>query len=165
MNNSMLSVQEINEHMKKYVHLPDSWRSKKYAFEFLENINSIVQNDMTNEIASADFHTLKVDESTDISVNKYLILYCKFRPINSSLYKTSFDGILQLQSHDATAIVSAIKNFYLKHGLDLMKMVMFTFDGASVMLGRNNGVAAQLKREIPHLVLQHCVAHRDSTYS
>ncbi|XP_043407899.1 pancreatic lipase-related protein 3 [Chelonia mydas] len=40
-------------------------------------------------------------------------------------------------------------------------MVMFTSDVASVMLGRLNGVAAQLKRDIPHLVQQHCIAHRE----
>jgi hypothetical protein len=161
MNNSMLSVQEIHEHMGKYVNLPNSWRSKNYAYKFLESINSVVQMDMMSEIASADFHTLTVDESTDISVNKYLILYFKFRQSNSSEYKTTFGGILELESCDATAIVSAIKNFYSKHGLDLMKMVMFTSDGASVMLGKNNGVAAQLRRDIPHLVQQHCVAHRE----
>ena len=41
------------------------------------------------------------------------------------------------------------------------RWVMFTSDGASVMLGKNNGVAAILKREIPHLYEQHCVAHRE----
>jgi hypothetical protein len=43
-----------------------------------------------------------------------------------------------------------------------MKMVMFTSDGASVMLGKVNGVAAQLKTIISHLVQQHCVAHREA---
>ncbi|CAL9699785.1 unnamed protein product [Knipowitschia caucasica] len=40
-------------------------------------------------------------------------------------------------------------------------MVMLTSDGASVMLGKHNGVAALLKRQIPHLTEQHCVAHRE----
>ncbi|CAM2114577.1 unnamed protein product [Caretta caretta] len=40
-------------------------------------------------------------------------------------------------------------------------MVMFTSDGASVMSGKLNGVAAQLKHDIPHLVKQHCVAHQE----
>ena len=40
-------------------------------------------------------------------------------------------------------------------------MVMLTYDGAAVMLGRRNGVAAKLKERIPHLVQQHCVAHRE----
>ncbi|XP_039399576.1 protein ZBED8-like [Mauremys reevesii] len=35
-----------------------------------------------------------------------------------------------------------------------MKMVMFTSDGASVMLGKLSGVAAQIKHDIPHLVQQ-----------
>ncbi|CAM2097269.1 unnamed protein product [Caretta caretta] len=39
-------------------------------------------------------------------------------------------------------------------------MVMFTSDGASMMLGKLNGVVAQLKRDIPHLVQQHCAAHQ-----
>ena len=161
MNSSMLSVEKINEHMEKYVSMPASWRSKNYAFEFLEVINSVIETEVMAEIASSTFHTLTVDESTDISVNKFLILYFKYRPASSSEYKTTFGGLLQLKSCDAATIVAAIKEFYKIHKLDLMKMVMFTSDGASVMLGKRNGVAAQLKLEIPHLVEQHCVAHSE----
>ena len=40
MNISLLSVQDtrINNHMSKYVRIPESWLSKNYAFEFLESI-------------------------------------------------------------------------------------------------------------------------------
>lgn len=38
---------------------------------------------------------------------------------------------------------------------------MLTSDGASVTLGKHNGVVALLKRQIPHLTEQHCVAHRE----
>ncbi|XP_035487733.2 uncharacterized protein LOC118309564 [Scophthalmus maximus] len=41
------------------------------------------------------------------------------------------------------------------------RMVMLTSDSASVMLGKHNGVAALLKRQIPHLTEQHCVAYRE----
>ncbi|XP_069794897.1 uncharacterized protein [Narcine bancroftii] len=159
MNNSLHSVQHINEHMEKYVQLPGSWRSKNYALEFLEAINCLVQKDMFEEIASADFHTLTVDETTDIPVNKCLILYFKFRSKDCTVYKTFFGGIVPLQAGDAASIVSAIKQFYEEKKLDLHKMVMVTSDGASVMLGRVDGVAARLKQDIPHLVQQHCVAH------
>ena len=47
--------------------------------------------------------------------------------------------------------MEAIKQFYYENGLDLQKIVVFTSDDASVMLGKNNGVAAILKREIPYL--------------
>ena len=38
---------------------------------------------------------------------------------------------------------------------------MFTSDGASVMLGRRNGVAALIRADVPYLTEQHCVAHRE----
>lgn len=68
-NMSMLSVQHIHDHMAKYVDLPQSWRSKNYAFEFVECINSVVQTEMISSIRNARVHTLIVDESTDISVH------------------------------------------------------------------------------------------------
>ena len=34
-------------------------------------------------------------------------------------------------------------------------------DGASVMQGKHNGVAALLRRQIPHLMEQHCMAYRE----
>ena len=40
-------------------------------------------------------------------------------------------------------------------------MVMFTSDGAAVMLGKRNGVAKLLKNFVPHVIEQHCVAHRE----
>ena len=38
---------------------------------------------------------------------------------------------------------------------------MLTSEGASVMPGRWNGLAALLKRSVPHLSEQHCFAHRE----
>src|SRR6201995_3805164 len=50
MNSSMLAVQEIHDHMAKYVTIPESWRSKNYAFEFIECINSVVRESVMTEI-------------------------------------------------------------------------------------------------------------------
>ena len=161
MNISLLSVQDINEHMTKYVKIPDSWRSKNYAFTFLEIINFIVKKEIIEEIRRADFHTLTVDESTDISTTKCLILYFKFRCKNSNQYKTIFGGIIKLKTCDSYSIQSEIYKFYADNNIDLQKMVMFTSDGASVMLGKTNGVAAKFKEKLPHLVQQHCVEHRE----
>ena len=50
MNASMLSVTDIHDHMAKYLKLPDSWRSKNYAFEFVECIDSVVKEICMQEI-------------------------------------------------------------------------------------------------------------------
>ena len=73
MNVSMLSVQQIHDHMAKYVSIPEGWRSKNYAFEFVNSINEI------RNVKNAPWHTLIVDESTDITVHKMLVLYIKYR--------------------------------------------------------------------------------------
>ena len=113
------------------------------------------------KIASANFHTLTVDENTDISVSKCLILYFKYRV--SFEYKTRFGEIIQLKSSEASSIVTAIEEFYKKYRLKMRKMVMLTSDGATIMLGKRNGVAVKLKERIPYLVQQHCVAHREDS--
>ena len=125
----------------------------------MESINVVISQEIMKEIASANFHTLTVDESTDISTSKCMILYFKCRV--SFEYKTRFGGIIQLKSCEASSIVTAIEEFYKKYMLEMHKMVMFTSDGVAVMLGRRNGVAVKLKKRIPHLVQQHYVAHRE----
>ncbi|XP_069066113.1 E3 SUMO-protein ligase KIAA1586-like [Pleurodeles waltl] len=113
------------------------------------------------ELRSARYHTLIIDESTYISVTKLLVLYFKFRSVTSTEHKTVFGGIVTLSTCNVEAITIAVKDFYTANKLDLMKMVMFTSGGASMILGKNNGFAPCLKQSIPHLVEQHCVAHRE----
>lgn len=45
MNASMLPVQQTHNHVAKYVSLPERWRSKNDAFEFVNSINETVQNE------------------------------------------------------------------------------------------------------------------------
>ena len=70
MNASMLSVQTMyTDHVGKFVSLPDSWRSKNYTFEFVAAINEVVAEEIFTELRASLFHTLIVDESTDIAVH------------------------------------------------------------------------------------------------
>ena len=160
MNASMLCVKTIHDHIGKYISLPDSWRSKNYRFEFVTAINKVVPNKIFTKLRASLFHTLIVDESTDIVVHKVLVLYFKYRSPNSLVYKTMFGGIIQLTECHAQALKKVIKRFYIEHEIYLNRLVMLTSDGAAVMLGRWNGLAALLKRTVPHLSEQHCVAHR-----
>ena len=157
MNASMLSVQTIRDHIGKYVSLPDSWRSKNYAFEFVAAINEVVVDDIFTELRVSLFHTLIGDESTDIAVHK-VFKYCF--PI-SLVYKTVFGGIIQLRACHAQVLEQARKEFYKEHEIDINRLVMSTSDGATVMLGRWNELVALLKRIVPHISEQHRVAHRE----
>ena len=157
----MLSAQSIHEHVAKYVEIPENWRSKNYAFEFVECISFVLKLELMTELRNSAFHTLVIDESIDISIPKMLIVYFKYRFETEIVCKTIFDGITKLSECNSISIVTAIKQLYNENDLNLQKMVMLASDSASVMLGKNNGVAAILKREIPHLYEQHCVAQRE----
>ena len=161
LNASILSVSSIHEHVAKYVEIPENWRSKNYAFEFVGCISFVLKTELMTELRNSAFHTLIIDESTDISSQKMLIIYFKYLLETEIVFKTIFGGIVKLSECNSISIVTAVKRFYNENSLDLQKMVMFTSDGASVMLGKNNGVAAILKCEILHLYEQHCVAHRE----
>src|SRR5204863_5180953 len=57
-------------------------------------------------------------------------------------------------------ITNVIINIFRTKGI-LSKLVAFASDGASVMLGKNGGVATRLSRVCTYpLIVNHCVAHR-----
>jgi hypothetical protein len=88
-------------------------------------------------------------------------LYECFRYLKDGVSKTDFIGILPLPDGKADTITETLVTFLTEDlGLQLEKMCALGSDGAKVMVGRQNGVAAQLRRRVPHLVNNHCVAHR-----
>lgn len=50
MNASMLAVQDIHNHLAKYIALPESWHSKNYAFEFVECIDCVVKHEVMSDL-------------------------------------------------------------------------------------------------------------------
>jgi hypothetical protein len=46
--------------------------------------------------------------------------------------------------------------------LSLMKLVGFGSDGASSMRGIHEGLSTKLRRDAPHLLDIHCIAHREA---
>ena len=63
---------------------------------------------------------------------------------------------------DADGILHAIGNGFNYASVVNWKdgLVRFGSDGASVMMGRQNGVLKKIKDDVPHLIEMHCVAHR-----
>ena len=54
----------------------------------------------------------------------------------------------------------AIHKVLAEFGLDLRKLVSWSSDGCTTMLGRTGGVARRLQHSSPSLVPFHCPAHR-----
>lgn len=73
---------------------------------------------------------------------------------------TRFTKIIDLKDGKAETIREAIVGHLDVSSLPLQQLCGLGSDGAAVMLGRKGGVATLLKADVPHLVSNHCVAHR-----
>ena len=62
----------------------------------LRQLMEVVADEIFTELRESLFHTLIVDESTDIAAHKVLVLYFKYRSPDSLVYKRLFGGIIQL---------------------------------------------------------------------
>ncbi|XP_033981881.1 E3 SUMO-protein ligase KIAA1586-like [Trematomus bernacchii] len=107
--------------------------------------------------------TVLVDESTSLSKKSCLIVYLR-TSVDSSEPVTFFLDLLELESTTADGIISQLLNCLQKYGLDdaFLKecLVGFCSDGASVMVGRKNGVYTKLRSKYPGLIGWHCLNHR-----
>lgn len=61
---------------------------------------------------------------------------------------------------DATVLFKYLKDTCTKDGLNMAKVVGFGSDGASVIVGKHSSVSTRVKKESPHCINIHCIAHR-----
>jgi len=116
------------------------------------------QNNLKDDIGNGRFSIL-VDESTDISVIKYLGITAIYYSTFQNKIVTTFFGLEELVECNAAAIVKAILNSLKAYELDIKNVIGIGTDNASVMVGINNGVHKILKEKIPQLILIRCVFH------
>ena len=142
--------------------LSKTHRSTYSTWEFIHALNAVVEATDISKLQNAKFFSLLLDESNDVSNVKNLLVYCQFLNTERKKVEISFIKLLALQECNAEAIFTSVVKFFNNNSISLDKMIMFTSDGASVMLGCNNGVQAKLKSTVPHLLEFHCVAHREA---
>ena len=102
------------------------------------------------------------DGSTDSGIIEQEIVYVRF--LCNGQPQTKMVKILEIKHAHAAGILDAIDDAVAEVGISqemwLSKVICANFDGASVMMGQTNGVAGQLKRRVPHIIVLHCVAHK-----
>ncbi|KAJ8367171.1 hypothetical protein AAFF_G00324500 [Aldrovandia affinis] len=121
---------------------------------FITAIASCFFEELQQSLKSARFFSIMSDSSVDRSVKDQELIYCAYlqngKPVNQLIQ------IVALDHANSQGILDAILAGLLKVGVgegDLKKrLVGLGCDGASVMLGVNNGVTARLQRLCPSLV-------------
>ncbi|XP_068229521.1 E3 SUMO-protein ligase KIAA1586-like [Palaemon carinicauda] len=115
-------------------------------------------SDLKNSVGDNAF-SLLIDESTDISINKYLGIAIIYHDEIRGQIVSTFLSLTKLEECNASGIVTALKETLHDFGLNIKNLKGLGTDNASVMVGVNNGVYEQMKVEVPNLVLVRCVCH------
>ena len=137
------------------------YRNPKKCCEFAAAIAEVQHNEISKNLAECNFVSVIVDGSMDSSITDNEMIYiqtCKEGSINSN-----FIHCCQVQCGTAKGVVQAIEwamNTITDWKTFTSKLVALGSDGASVMLGKNNGVIAQLQAQQPSMIAVHCSGHR-----
>ena len=98
------------------------------------------------------------------TVSSQLILFIQFWDQENSSVTTMFLSSQNAQedfaSCNSEAIIELVKKDLAAYNLHISRLMGLSTDGASVMVGKNNGVAAKLRQRNSKLLNMHCVCHR-----
>ena len=125
----------------------------------IKNVISPALKDDTEEDIKNKPYALKLDESTDTSVQKYLCVLVRYFSDKQLAVTTELLGLVPLIESNAEAIFQAFRNKLTDSGLNVENCLGFAYDGASVMVGSHNSVWTRLQGVAPNCVLIKCICH------
>ena len=113
---------------------------------------------IAEQIQSAIFFTIMVDETTDCSNREQVVLV--FRWVGEDLAPhEEFIGLHLTSSIAATALVAIIEDVILRMNIKLEHCRGQCYDGASTMSGKKKGVAKIISTKESRAIYTHCYGH------
>ena len=147
------------ENLKYFQH-----RSVECQTEIFTTLGEVMRDMLLNDVRKSPAFGILTDEVCDISVTENLMTFIQFYRSETESVCTQFlsckNILSEFSSANSESIAELILNVLKDDKLDISKLAGFSSDGASVMIGKRNGVAARLKSENPKLINVHCVCHR-----
>lgn len=138
-----------------------TYMSRTAGQEFQECVAEAIHKEVVQKIREADMYSILIDESTDLSVSKHMVVFVRL--VDSDFVPhTYFLKNISVNDPQSTASVlfKFLKEALAEEKIDMKKVYGFGSDGASVMVGKSHSVSALMKNENPHCVNVHCMAHR-----
>ena len=136
----------------------DKYVSADIQNELLKVMGLQVLRDIATSLHSAEFYSIMVDETTDVS-NKEQAVLC-FRWVSDDLVAhEDFVGLYGIENTEAKTLVNMILDVLTRLNLSIKKLRGQCYDGASAMSGPRSGVAKQIRDLESRAVYTHCYGH------
>ncbi|KAK5885972.1 hypothetical protein CesoFtcFv8_017055 [Champsocephalus esox] len=135
--------------------------SKTIQNELLDCMLSVLRECILEEIRSADFVSIQVDETMDISTQCQLVLVIRYIDKAHDVQERFFEFISH-QSATADSIATALLDRLSSILPDdqKSKLISQAYDGASVMRGTTGGVQKKVQDVYVNAHYVHCYAHQ-----
>ncbi|XP_049310267.1 uncharacterized protein LOC125778069 [Bactrocera dorsalis] len=102
--------------------------------------------------------SLIVDETTDVSTKKSLVLIVRYFDHLTKRISDKFLGLISVVNADATSVYTSIKEFFNEQGVALENIIGLATDGANVMASEVNGLVGKFRNDVNLFYLK-CSCH------
>ena len=124
----------------------------------LEILSEIILEEITEEIREAEYFTILVDETKDLSKTEQLTFVIRYT-FECDVHE-EFIGFRATEDLNAESLSGAIQDELKQIGINIKNLVAQGYDGAAVMSGKCSGVQQRIKEIVPQAIYVHCLAHR-----
>ena len=139
-------------------------RSAGASCKMLLILGQVIKNATLEKVNRTSRFALLCDEVCDIASNEELVTFIKYIDPDSSKATTQFlcskNLLTSSESANAETIKSTVLMQMAESKLEVSKLTGLATDGASVMMGKRNGIASKLREESKLLLSVHCICHR-----
>ncbi|XP_076806126.1 zinc finger MYM-type protein 1-like [Clavelina lepadiformis] len=150
----------LASHIRKYANCGKghiSYLSSTICEELVQLMGQKVQDTILKEAKKAKYFSVSIDSTPDVSHLDQLTIVIRYvLPLGPV---ERFLTFLPMMRHTATHMASILLNFLKENGLDVTNCRGQSYDNASNMSGRYNGVQAIVKRECKYAAFIPCCNH------
>uniref|UniRef100_UPI00358EEF9D protein FAM200C-like n=1 Tax=Myxine glutinosa TaxID=7769 RepID=UPI00358EEF9D len=121
-------------------------------------MSSYVEDKQCSELRSTHF-AIQLDESTLRDSDALLLCYVRFIRDQEMVEEMLFARSLQTDTK-GSSIFQTLEKYFTDKNIPMENILACATDGASAMVGRQRGIIALLKNQVPSVFAIHCVVHR-----
>ena len=139
-------------------------QSQRSLREILITLGQTVARQVLTNVRRARAFGMPLDEVTDISVQEMLLAFIQYFSQESGMTWVKFLFVQNLldesESPNSQAILNTAISKLEEFNLKMDHCMSLVSDGASVMTGHRNGLAAKLKEVNKNMISFHCICHK-----
>ncbi|XP_071793337.1 zinc finger protein 862-like [Asterias amurensis] len=127
--------------------------------ELLLSLSDSIKKNMTIALKNSPFVGIGVDESTDRSQEKHLVVVIRYIAVSGEVV-TSFLQCVEVRDGTSKTLYSAVHKTLASYKVPIRKVVGLGTDGASAVASDINGLNGLITADNPYCIFVHCVCHR-----